>query len=88
MTNEELNNRITALETQMREHAHNGFLGGQIYWKNILAAPIYFGTGSPSTVVTAPKGSLYLRSDGSSTSTRAYINTDGVTAWTAVTTAT
>lgn len=49
---------------------------------------LYYGTGSPSTVVTAAQGSLYLRYDGSSTSTRAYINTDGVTAWTAVTTAT
>lgn len=45
------------------------------------------GTGDPNTVVTAPQGSLYLRIDGSSTSTRAYINTDGATAWTSITTA-
>lgn len=49
---------------------------------------LYYGTGTPNAVVTAAKGSLYLAYDGSSTSTRAYINTDGVTAWTAVTTAT
>jgi hypothetical protein len=46
---------------------------------------LYAGSGAPT--VSAPKGSLYLRSDGSSTSTRAYINTDGATTWTAITTA-
>lgn len=46
---------------------------------------IMFGSGAPS--VSAPKGSLYLRTDGSSTSTRAYINTDGAATWTAITTA-
>ena len=46
---------------------------------------IYFGSGAPT--VSAAKGSLYLRSDGSSTSTRAYVNTDGATTWTAITTA-
>lgn len=49
---------------------------------------VFTGAGSPNGVLTAPKGSLYLRTDGSSTSTRAYSNTDGATAWTAVTTAT
>lgn len=42
------------------------------------------GTGAPT--LTAPKGSLYLRTDGSSVSTRAYINTDGAGTWTPVTT--
>ena len=46
---------------------------------------IYFGSGAPT--ITAAAGSLYLRTDGSSTSTRAYINTTGSTTWTAVTTA-
>lgn len=46
-----------------------------------------FGAGSPAGVVTAAQGSLYLRTDGSSTSTRAYINTDGGTGWTNITTA-
>lgn len=45
------------------------------------------GTGDPNTVVTAPQGSLYLRKDGSSSSTRAYINSNGATTWIAVTTA-
>jgi hypothetical protein len=45
---------------------------------------IYFGSGVPT--VSAAKGSLYLRSDGTTTNDRAYINTDGATAWTALTT--
>ncbi len=49
---------------------------------------VYTGAGDPNGTITAPQGSLFLRTDGSSTSTRAYSNTDGVTAWTAVTTAT
>ena len=47
---------------------------------------IYYGSGAPS--VSAAQGSLYLRSDGSSTSTRLYVNTDGGTTWTNFTSAT
>jgi hypothetical protein len=43
------------------------------------------GAGEPAH--TAPKGTLYMRTDGSSSSTRAYINTNGSTSWTNVTTA-
>lgn len=50
-----------------------------------LPGTVYFGTGAPS--FNARQGALYLRSDGSSTSTRAYINSDGGTTWVAVTTA-
>lgn len=46
---------------------------------------VYFGSGAPT--ITAPQGSLYLRTDGSSTSTRLYVNTTGSTTWTNVTTA-
>jgi hypothetical protein len=45
---------------------------------------VYIGSGAPT--VAAAKGSLYLRSDGSSTSTRLYVS-DGGTTWIAVTTA-
>ena len=48
---------------------------------------IFFGSGSPNTALSAAKGSLYLRSDGGGVADRAYINTDGATAWTAVATA-
>lgn len=45
---------------------------------------IHRGTGSPEGVVTAPVGHLYLRSDGS-TSTTLYVKTSGTgsTGWTA-----
>jgi hypothetical protein len=46
---------------------------------------VYFGSGAPT--VSAAKGSLYLRTDGSGTSDRMYVNTDAGTTWTAVTTA-
>ena len=45
---------------------------------------VYFGSGAPT--VSAAKGSLYLRSDGSTVSDRMYVNTNGSTTWTAVTT--
>jgi len=43
------------------------------------------GTGSPNTVVTAAKGSVFLRTDGASADEVLYVNTDGTTAWTALT---
>ena len=46
---------------------------------------VFFGSGAPT--LSAAKGSLYLRTDGSTTNNRMYVNTDGATAWTAVTTA-
>lgn len=45
---------------------------------------IYLGSGAPT--VAAAKGSLYLRTDGSSSSTRLFVS-DGGTTWIAVTTA-
>lgn len=48
-------------------------------------AQICYGSGAPS--VSAPKGSFYLRSDGSGVADRAYININGTTTWTAVATA-
>ena len=46
---------------------------------------VFYGSGAPT--LSAAQGSLYMRSDGSSTSTRMYVNTNGSTTWTAVTTA-
>lgn len=46
---------------------------------------IYFGSGAPS--ITAAKGSLYMRTDGSTTNDRMYVARDSVGTWTAVTTA-
>lgn len=46
---------------------------------------VFFGSGAPT--LSAAKGSLYLRSDGTGTGDRAYINSNGSTTWTALTTA-
>lgn len=46
---------------------------------------ILAGTGAPT--LTAPQGSLYVRLDGSSTSTRLYVATATGGTWTNVTTA-
>jgi len=47
---------------------------------------ISFGTGAPTH--SRGQGSIYIRTDGSSSSTRLYVNTDSGTTWTAITTAT
>ena len=46
---------------------------------------IYIGSGAPT--VSAAQGSLYLRTDGSSTSHRVYVNSTGSTTWVAMTSA-
>lgn len=43
---------------------------------------IYFGNGVPT--ILAAKGSLYLRTDGTTIADRAYINKDGAKAWAAI----
>jgi hypothetical protein len=45
---------------------------------------VFFGSGAPT--LSAAKGSLYLRSDGSGIADRMYVNTNGSTTWTAVAT--
>lgn len=47
------------------------------------ALGIHIGSGVPT--VSAPQGSLYLRSDGGA-ATRLYVNTDGATAWSVIST--
>ena len=63
-----------------------GTTGAGYKLSNTVNLGVFFGSGAPT--LTAAKGSLYLRTDGSTTSNRMYVNTDGATAWTAVTTAT
>jgi hypothetical protein len=46
---------------------------------------VFGGSGAPT--LSAGKGSIYLRTDGSGTSTRLYTNTDGGTTWTNITAA-
>lgn len=45
---------------------------------------VFFGSGAPT--LSAAKGSLYLRSDGSTVNDRMYVNTNGSTTWTSVVT--
>lgn len=56
-------------------------LSGTINLKNQVS--ITSGSGTPNAVVSANQGSLYLRTNGSSSTTRSYINTNGATTWTA-----
>jgi hypothetical protein len=55
----------------------------------IGAIQIFSGSGSPHNVLTAPKGSLFIRIDtgASTTATRAYLNINGSSTWTNITTA-
>lgn len=64
--------------------AAGGSLNGLLFGSG-PSLGVYFGSGAPT--ITAGKGSLYLRTDGSGTADRAYINTDGGTTWTALATA-
>lgn len=59
--------------------------GAQAFSMGSAGIGIYWGSGGPT--ISAAKGSLYLRTDGSTTNDRAYINTNGTTGWTALTTA-
>lgn len=65
--------------------AAGGNAQSSVLLSSTAALGIYFGSGAPT--VSAAQGSLYLRTDGNSTSTRLYVNTNGSTTWTNVTTA-
>lgn len=62
-----------------------GTAGAGYKMSSVTNFGIFFGSGAPTLI--AAKGSLYMRTDGSSSSDRMYINTDGASAWTAVFTA-
>lgn len=57
-----------------------------IVTRDTQTAPVLMaGTGAPTCA--APKGSLYIRIDGTTGATRLHINTDGGTTWTNITAA-
>jgi hypothetical protein len=62
-----------------------GSTAARILFGTTAGFGVYYGSGAPT--VSAAQGSLYLRSDGSSSSTRAYINSNGSTTWQPITTA-
>ena len=63
-----------------------GAAGAVLLFGTTAGFGIYFGSGAPT--VSAAQGSLYLRSDGSSSSTRLYVNSSSGsgTTWINVTT--
>ncbi len=75
---EDLTKEINSFKELFYWHKHTGIDKSQRF------GYVSKGTGAPTLI--APQGSLYLRTDGSSVSTRAYINTDGGSTWTAITT--
>ncbi len=62
-----------------------GSAGVGIKVSSVANFGVFFGSGAPT--LAAAQGSLYLRSDGTTINNRAYINTDGGTTWSALTTA-
>ena len=52
-----------------------------------LSSVLFLAQSGAPTGIVAKQGSLYLRTDGSTTATRAYVNSDGDSTWVAVTTA-
>lgn len=70
-----------ANQFQSRTYEPNASLGVS---ETVQGVQIYAGAGAPT--ISAPKGSLYSNTTGSSTSTRLYVNTDGATTWASVTT--
>ena len=62
-----------------------GTAGAGYVFSSVANFGVFFGSGAPT--LSAAKGSLYIRSDGSATNNRMYVNTDGATTWTAVITA-
>jgi hypothetical protein len=62
-----------------------GTAGQGVTFSSTANFGVFYGSGAPS--LSAAKGSLYLRSDGTGVADRMYVNTDGSTTWTAVATA-
>lgn len=80
---------IRETDTSIKLHASTaipagGTTGAGLEFSSATNFGVFFGSGAPT--LSAAKGSLYLRSDGSSTTSRIYVNTDGSTGWTAITT--
>lgn len=73
--------------TSVGTETSSGFFGPRIALAN-GGSHVMSGSGNPGGVVTAPRGSIFLRSDaGATVNNRAYINTNGGTGWTAFLTA-
>lgn len=60
---------------------------GGVAMLSLGASGFVYAVGHGAPTLTAPKGSFYARTDGSSSSTRLYVNSTGTGGWVAVTTA-
>lgn len=60
-----------------------GTAGAGIRFGTLTNFGVFFGADAPT--LSAARGSLYLRSNGTTTNDRIYINTDGATTWTYLT---
>lgn len=60
-----------------------GAAGKGVLVSSVANFGLFFGSGAPA--ISAAKGSLYMRSDGTGTADRMYVNVGGTT-WTAVNT--
>lgn len=79
------NSNSTGVITELHQGNNSGTFVLDAITPSILKVDgIFTGTGSPEGVVTAPIGALYIRKDGS-TSTTLYVKTSGTgnTGWTA-----
>jgi hypothetical protein len=56
-----------------------GAAGSALLMSSTAGLGIYWGSGAPT--VSAAQGSIYIRTDGSSSSTRLYVNSTGSTTW-------
>lgn len=63
-------------------YSDNGFVGSlnTVAAGGIVSAGFISGAGAPGALV-APKGSLYVNTTATTTTTRLYINTDGAATW-------
>lgn len=90
-------NKVTAIATavynrlatqwgvaKVPDHHHNGTDSTKINSAVLEGIPVLYGAGAPTAIAT--KGTLYVNTTGAFGS-RLYINTNGATSWTAITTA-
>ena len=77
----QLSDRVTELQNAVENIPHPILSTEEHTWVKMAIM-----RGAPG--LAAAQGSLYVRTDGSSSSTRLYVNTNGTTGWTNVTTAT
>ena len=62
-------------------HLHNGIDSPKLPVESVILPPtlVIWGTGIPT--IKATKGTLYVNTQATTTTTRLYVNTDGGTTW-------